>query len=94
MTSVAQQLLRRKPAPIEGVEDSHLKRSIGLFAAIPAVGKVVTGDGAPSRYLVESIRKFPDRDTFEAMIAEAGFAHTGHRALTGGIVAFHWGWRI
>ncbi|GAT74359.1 amino acid permease [Microbacterium hydrocarbonoxydans] len=32
MTSVTQQLLRRKPAPIEGVEDSHLKRSIGLFA--------------------------------------------------------------
>ncbi|WP_309066677.1 amino acid permease [Microbacterium sp.] len=32
MTSLSQQLLRRKPAPIEGVEDSHLKRSIGLFA--------------------------------------------------------------
>ena len=64
------------------------------FAAIPAIGKVVTGDGAPYRYLVESIRKFPDRDTFEAMIADAGFVRTGHRALTGGIVAFHWGWRI
>ncbi|UWF77704.1 MULTISPECIES: amino acid permease [Microbacterium] len=32
MTSVRHQLLRRKPAPLEGVEDSHLKRSIGLFA--------------------------------------------------------------
>ena len=30
------------------------------YAAIPALGKVVTGDGAPYRYLVESIRKFPD----------------------------------
>ena len=29
------------------------------FAAIPAMGKVVTGDGAAYRYLVESIRKFP-----------------------------------
>jgi demethylmenaquinone methyltransferase/2-methoxy-6-polyprenyl-1,4-benzoquinol methylase len=64
------------------------------FAAIPAMGKVVTGDGAPYRYLVESIRKFPDRETFERMIAEAGFLRTGHRALAGGIVAFHWGWRI
>ena len=29
------------------------------FAAIPAMGKVVTGDGSAYRYLVESIRKFP-----------------------------------
>ena len=64
------------------------------FTAIPAIGKVVTGDGAPYRYLVESIRRFPDRATFERMIADAGFERTGHRALTGGIVAFHWGWRI
>jgi demethylmenaquinone methyltransferase/2-methoxy-6-polyprenyl-1,4-benzoquinol methylase len=64
------------------------------FAAIPAIGKVVMGDGAPYRYLVESIRRFPGRDSFETMIADAGFARTGQRALTGGIVAFHWGWRI
>ena len=32
------------------------------FAAIPAMGKVVTGDGEPYRYLVESIRKFPPPD--------------------------------
>jgi hypothetical protein len=30
-------------------------------AAIPAIGKVVTGDGRPYRYLV-SIRTFPDRE--------------------------------
>ena len=34
------------------------------FSAIPAIGKVVAGDGAPYRYLVESIRKFPDGRTF------------------------------
>ena len=38
------------------------------FTAIPAIGKVVTGDGAPYRYLVESIRTFPDQERFEAMI--------------------------
>ena len=39
------------------------------FAAIPALGKVVTGDGAPYRYLVESIRKFPTPERFADMIA-------------------------
>jgi demethylmenaquinone methyltransferase / 2-methoxy-6-polyprenyl-1,4-benzoquinol methylase len=64
------------------------------FTAIPAIGKVVTGDGAPYRYLVESIRTFPDQERFEAMVGEAGFSRAGHRSLSGGIVAIHWGWRI
>ncbi|MGE0241235.1 MAG: bifunctional demethylmenaquinone methyltransferase/2-methoxy-6-polyprenyl-1,4-benzoquinol methylase UbiE [Parvibaculaceae bacterium] len=64
------------------------------FTAIPAIGKVVTGDGAPYRYLVESIRTFPDQERFEAMVGEAGFRRVGHRSLSAGIVAIHWGWRI
>lgn len=64
------------------------------FTAIPAIGKVVTGDGAPYRYLIESIRTFPDAEKFEAMIGQAGFSRAGHRCLSGGIVAIHWGWRI
>ncbi len=64
------------------------------FTAIPAVGKVVTGDGAAYRYLVESIRNFPDATHFTAMISEAGFGRVSHRMLTGGVVAIHSGWRI
>lgn len=64
------------------------------FTAIPAVGKVVTGDGAAYRYLVESIRTFPDAASFAAMIEVAGFSRVSHRMLTGGVVAIHSGWRI
>jgi demethylmenaquinone methyltransferase/2-methoxy-6-polyprenyl-1,4-benzoquinol methylase len=64
------------------------------FTAIPAVGKVVTGDGGAYRYLVESIRTFPDGASFAAMIAAAGFQRVSHRPLTGGVVAIHSGWRI
>ena len=64
------------------------------FTAIPAVGKVVTGDGQPYRYLVESIRTFPDPETFKAMIEEAGFEQVSYRCLTGGVAAIHSGWRI
>ena len=64
------------------------------FTVIPAVGKVVTGDGHPYRYLVESIRTFPKQEEFKDMISAAGFARASYRNLTGGVVAIHSGWRI
>jgi demethylmenaquinone methyltransferase/2-methoxy-6-polyprenyl-1,4-benzoquinol methylase len=64
------------------------------FTVIPAVGKVVTGDGHPYRYLIESIRTFPPQDEFKAIIEAAGFANVTYRNLTGGVVAIHSGWRI
>ncbi len=64
------------------------------FTVIPAVGKVVTGDGHPYRYLVESIRTFQKQDDFKAMIVAAGFSNVSYRNLTGGVVAIHSGWRI
>jgi demethylmenaquinone methyltransferase / 2-methoxy-6-polyprenyl-1,4-benzoquinol methylase len=64
------------------------------FSVIPAVGKAVTGDGEPYRYLVESIRQFPRPDIFAGMIAEAGFRRVTHRALTGGVANIHSGWKL
>ncbi|WP_342640736.1 class I SAM-dependent methyltransferase [Rhodoligotrophos ferricapiens] len=64
------------------------------FAAIPAMGKVVTGDGAPYRYLVESIRTFPNQEAFKTMITATGFAQVKYRNLSGGIVAMHSAWRV
>jgi demethylmenaquinone methyltransferase / 2-methoxy-6-polyprenyl-1,4-benzoquinol methylase len=63
------------------------------FNVIPAVGKLVAGDGEPYRYLVESIQRFPAADDFEAMIRKAGFRRTGYERLTGGVVAIHSGWK-
>ena len=64
------------------------------FTVIPAVGKVVTGDGQPYRYLVESIRTFPDQEKFKSMIEAAGFAQVSCRALAAGVAAIHSGWRV
>ena len=63
-------------------------------AAIPAIGKVVAGDGQPYRYLIESIRKFPAPETFAGMIEEAGFKRVEFTRLTGGVVAIHSGWKL
>jgi demethylmenaquinone methyltransferase / 2-methoxy-6-polyprenyl-1,4-benzoquinol methylase len=64
------------------------------FAAIPAMGKVVTGDGGAYRYLVESIRRFPPPELFAEMIGEAGFSRVDFTRLSGGIVAIHSGWKL
>jgi demethylmenaquinone methyltransferase/2-methoxy-6-polyprenyl-1,4-benzoquinol methylase len=63
-------------------------------AVIPALGRVVAGDGAPYRYLVESIRHFPSPERFADMIAAAGFARVSHERVTGGVVAIHSGWKL
>jgi len=63
-------------------------------AAIPALGKVVAGDGPAYRYLVESIRKFPPPGRFAEMVGEAGFARVEFTRLTGGVVAIHSGWKL
>jgi demethylmenaquinone methyltransferase/2-methoxy-6-polyprenyl-1,4-benzoquinol methylase len=64
------------------------------FTAIPAFGKVITGDGQPYRYLVESIAQFPKPDEFRDMIADAGFQRASYQRLTGGVVCIHSGWKL
>ncbi len=64
------------------------------FAVIPALGKVVTGDGRPYRYLAESIRRFPAQEAFLEMIRDAGFGRASFRNMAGGAVAMHSGWKI
>ncbi len=63
-------------------------------AAIPAIGMAVTGDGAPYRYLIESIRKFPAPDAFCERIERAGFSRVTYTRLTGGVAAIHTGWKL
>ncbi|WP_274423658.1 bifunctional demethylmenaquinone methyltransferase/2-methoxy-6-polyprenyl-1,4-benzoquinol methylase UbiE [Chelativorans sp. YIM 93263] len=64
------------------------------FQAIPRIGRMVTGDGEPYRYLVESIRKFPNQQNFAAMMRHAGFSRVTWRDYSGGIAALHSGWKI
>lgn len=64
------------------------------FNLLPKIGGIVAKDEESYRYLVESIRKFPDQETFAAMIREAGFSQVAVRNLTGGIAALHSAYRI
>ncbi|TKT82567.1 bifunctional demethylmenaquinone methyltransferase/2-methoxy-6-polyprenyl-1,4-benzoquinol methylase UbiE [Aquamicrobium sp. LC103] len=64
------------------------------FNAIPRIGQMVAGDGEPYRYLVESIRKFPNQENFAAMIRSTGFDRVTWRNYSGGIAALHSGWKL
>ena len=64
------------------------------FTVIPEMGRLVTGDRDSYQYLVESIRKFPDQETFAQMIREAGFGRVQWRNLSMGIAALHSGWKL
>ena len=64
------------------------------FNMIPLMGQVIANDRDSYQYLVESIRRFPDQDTFAGMIRGAGFEQVKYRNLSMGIAALHSGWKI
>lgn len=61
---------------------------------VPRIGKFIARDEASYRYLIESIRRFPDMAKFKAMIDAAGFVNTSVEPVLGGLVAIHSGWKI
>jgi demethylmenaquinone methyltransferase/2-methoxy-6-polyprenyl-1,4-benzoquinol methylase len=64
------------------------------FRAIPQLGRLVTGDAESYRYLVESIRTFPNQERFAGMIRGAGFERVSYSNFSGGIAALHSAWKI
>jgi demethylmenaquinone methyltransferase/2-methoxy-6-polyprenyl-1,4-benzoquinol methylase len=64
------------------------------FNVIPRMGQMIAGDRDSYQYLVESIRKFPDQDTFLGMIRTAGFENASYRNMTMGVAALHSGWKL
>lgn len=64
------------------------------FNVIPRMGELIASDRDSYQYLVESIRKFPDQETFAEMIRTAGFEQVKYRNLSLGIAALHSGWKL
>jgi len=64
------------------------------FQVIPPMGKILAGDWESYQYLVESIRKFPDQETFAEMIRSAGFGFVKYENFTFGVAALHSGFKL
>ncbi|MCU0826874.1 MAG: bifunctional demethylmenaquinone methyltransferase/2-methoxy-6-polyprenyl-1,4-benzoquinol methylase UbiE [Tabrizicola sp.] len=78
------------------IPNDLMQRAYDLYSfnVIPVMGQIIAGDRASYQYLVESIRKFPDQETFASMIRSAGFGQVKYRNLTMGIAALHSGWKL
>ncbi|WP_209834149.1 bifunctional demethylmenaquinone methyltransferase/2-methoxy-6-polyprenyl-1,4-benzoquinol methylase UbiE [Ruegeria sp. HKCCE3926] len=77
--------------PNEGLQKLY---DLYSFNVIPRMGKLIANDYDSYQYLVESIRKFPDQETFLNMVRTAGFENAKYRNLSMGIAALHSGWKI
>ena len=64
------------------------------FKFIPTLGEIIANDRDSYKYLVESIRKFPDQKKYSQFLIESGFEKVKYENLSGGIAAIHSGWRI
>ena len=77
--------------PNEGMQKLY---DLYSFNVIPRMGQMIANDRDSYQYLVESIRQFPDQDSFAAMITDAGFDLVKYRNLSMGIAALHSGWKL
>jgi demethylmenaquinone methyltransferase/2-methoxy-6-polyprenyl-1,4-benzoquinol methylase len=61
------------------------------FLVIPRLGAWVARAPQAYTYLIESIRRFPDQDSFADLIRQAGFGEVRYRNLGFGIACLHIG---
>jgi 2-methoxy-6-polyprenyl-1,4-benzoquinol methylase len=78
------------------LEFSHVQNSVlsaiydaYSFNIIPWLGELIAHDRSSYQYLVESIRQFPDQETFKALIEQQGFKTVTYTNLTFGVAAIH-----
>jgi 2-methoxy-6-polyprenyl-1,4-benzoquinol methylase len=64
------------------------------FNIIPQMGGIIANDKESYQYLVESIRNFPNQETFKDVIKSAGFEAVNYVNLSGGICAIHSGIKL
>ena len=64
------------------------------FKVLPKLGQLFAQDAGSYQYLAESIRQHPPQAELQGMMDAAGFARTGFRNLSAGIVAIHTGYKV
>ncbi len=70
-----------------------VKQLFGFYSKyiLPAIGKLVSGDGSAYTYLPESVAAFPESNEFLNLMARAGFIQNRQKRLSAGIVTIYIG---
>lgn len=78
------------------VQNSFLKQIYDFYSHnfIPKFGKLIAGDEESYTYLVESIRKFPNQESFKNLIENENFQQVSYKNFNNGIVALHKAFKI
>lgn len=67
--------------------------SFYFLRVLPKIGGWISGDAEAYRYLPRTVSAWPAPEEFRAWMERAGFEQCGHRRLSMGIAALHWGRR-
>lgn len=59
------------------------------YYVIPQLGSMIAGEKEAYRYLVQSIREFPDQNSLATMMVDIGFKNVCYKNLSFGIAAIH-----
>jgi len=62
-----------------------------LHTLIPALGRLVAGDGEAYTYLPDSTEGFLSAEELQGHLSQAGFGEVGFHRLMFGTIAIHWG---
>ena len=78
------------------VNDTIVKKFYDLwsFNVIPKLGKIITNNEDAYKYLIESIRMFPDQDQLSSMFIKSKFERVKYRNLSKGIASLHSVWKF
>ena len=78
------------------VNDDIVKKFYDLwsFKIIPKLGKIITNNEDAYKYLIESIRMFPDQDKLSSMFIKSKFERVKYKNLSKGIASLHSGWKF
>lgn len=60
---------------------------------IPVIGQLIAGDWNSYKYLVESIRQFPNQEEFAHIITQSKFDGVNWINYSNGIVSVHMGYK-
>ncbi|AHX11825.1 ubiquinone/menaquinone biosynthesis methyltransferase family protein [Neorickettsia helminthoeca str. Oregon] len=73
------------------VDNSYINMIYGYYSRnfIPWIGEKVTQNRDAYVYLVESIKNFPDAESFKQILSDTGFTRVKYEKATFGVVAIH-----